>query len=49
MRDTWDKQQTDPDYYFDTRVPPIAGAKKQLPVDNALETSIGDLAPKGLQ
>ena len=49
MRDTWDKQQTDPDYYFDTLVPPIAGAKKELPVDNALETSIGDLAPKGLQ
>lgn len=49
MRDTWARQQTDPDYYFDTVVPPIATAKKALPSDDALESSIGDLAPEGLQ
>ena len=49
MRDTWARQQADPDYYFDTVVPPIATAKKALPSDDALESSIGDLAPEGLQ
>ena len=48
MRDTWARQQENPDYYFDTPVPPITAAKKALPVDEALESSIGDLAPKGL-
>jgi fatty acid desaturase len=48
MRDTWARQQEDPDYYFDTPVPPIAMAKKALPSDEVLESSIGDLAPKGL-
>ena len=49
MRDTWARQQENPDYYFDTLVPPIATAQKALPGDDALESSIGDLAPKGLQ
>jgi len=49
MRDTWAKQQENPDYYFDTLVPPIATVQKALPADEALESSIGDLAPKGLQ
>jgi fatty acid desaturase len=48
MRDTWARQQENPDYYFDTPVPPIAMAKRALPADDALESSIGDLAPKGL-
>lgn len=49
MRDTWDKQQENPGYYFDTLVPPVVTVKKALPGDSALENSIGDLAPKGLQ
>jgi fatty acid desaturase len=48
MRDTWARQQENPDYYFDTPVPPIATVKKALVTDDALESSIGDLAPKGL-
>lgn len=49
MRDTWSRQQTDPAYCFDTPVPPIATASKGRTRDNALESSIGDLAPKGLR
>jgi fatty acid desaturase len=48
MRDTWAKQQDDPDYYFDTPVPPVAESKRAHPRDEDLEGSIGDLAPKGL-
>ena len=28
MRETWFRQEEDPDYYFDTPVPPIAEVKK---------------------
>lgn len=48
MRETWHKQQSDPDYFFDTPVPPIAATKGRAR-DEALESSIGDLAPQGLQ
>jgi fatty acid desaturase len=48
MRDTWARQQENPDYFFDTPVPPIAVGKK-VRTDDALESSIGDLAPRGLQ
>ena len=53
MLDTWERQQTDPDYQFDTPLPPTA---KRAPDDAAesgspdqLESSIGDLAPEGLR
>lgn len=49
MRETWFRQQEDPDYYFDTPVPPIATVAKARTHDDMLESSIGDLAPKGLQ
>lgn len=49
MRETWFRQQEDPDYYFDTPVPPIAQVARARATDDALESSIGDLAPKGLQ
>ncbi|MFN8492915.1 MAG: fatty acid desaturase [Caldilineaceae bacterium] len=49
MRETWFRQQTDPAYYFDTSVPPIATTGKVRSSDEALLNSIGDLAPKGLQ
>lgn len=48
MRDTWHRQQSDPAYFFDTPVPPIATVSKGR-VNDALESSIGDLAPKGLR
>ena len=48
MRDTWAKQQEDPDYYFDTPVPPVSESKRARLRDEDLESSIGDLAPKGL-
>lgn len=48
MRETWRSQQTDHAYYFDAPVPPIANLSK-VRSDSALESSIGDLAPKGLQ
>lgn len=48
MRETWRRQQTDPSYQFDTPLPPTA---KRVGTDrpNALEDSIGELAPKGLE
>ena len=49
MSETWHRQQDDPDAYFDTPVPPIAHVAKARGRDDALESSIGDLAPKGLQ
>jgi len=46
MKDTWERQQIDPNYEFDTPVPtPIK--QKQTDV-NSLASSIGDLAPKAL-
>ncbi len=48
MRETWQRQKTDPDYYFDTPLPPTA---KSIRTDEAdeLEASIGELAPEGLK
>ena len=46
MKDTWERQQIDPNYELDTPVPtPIK--HKQTDV-NSLASSIGDLAPKAL-
>ena len=45
MRDIWRRQQADPGYSFERQLPAPAAAAK---VDEALATSIGDLAPAGL-
>lgn len=47
MLDTWERQQTDPDYAFDTPLPATAKTERRRRAD-AAETSIGDLAPKGM-
>ena len=47
MRETWRRQQLEPDYQFDTPLPPTAKTKRERRGD-VLESSIGDLAPKGL-
>jgi len=48
MWDAWRKQQSDPDYQFDTPLPPSAkSSRKDTP--DALESSIGELAPEGLR
>lgn len=49
MRVTWQRQQSAPAYFFDTPVPPIASSRNTGSSDEALESSIGDLAPNGLQ
>ena len=49
MRATWQRQQSDPAYFFDTPVPPIASVVHTGASNEALESSIGDLAPKGLR
>ncbi|MEM7345246.1 MAG: fatty acid desaturase, partial [Chloroflexota bacterium] len=49
MRATWYKQKEDPDYYFDTPVPAIVQTQRGRRSDHNLESSIGDLAPKGLR
>jgi fatty acid desaturase len=48
MRHTWKRQQTEPDYQFDTPVPSPSQPK---PIENqeTLANSIGDLAPSGLK
>jgi fatty acid desaturase len=48
MGETWRRQQTDPNYEFDT---PLPGTSKGERADGAseLESSIGELAPKGLE
>ena len=48
MLDTWKRQQTDPDYFFDTPLPTTAKTSRRGQAD-ALESSIGDLAPKELR
>ena len=47
MLKVWKRQETDPSYEFDTLLPETAG---YIPTDRPddLESSIGDLAPKGL-
>ena len=48
MLDTWNRQKTDPDYQYDTPLPATAGQIRERDSDE-LESSIGDLAPKGLR
>jgi hypothetical protein len=48
MRAIWQRQKSEPDYAFDTPLPPTA----QMSIDDVpdeLEASIGELAPKGLE
>ena len=47
MLETWDRQQEDPDFQFDTPLPDTAKSRRNRAGD-AEEASIGDLAPKGL-
>ena len=48
MRETWHRQQTDPSYRFDTPLPKATGSKGTDTSDE-LESSLGELAPKGLK
>ena len=48
MREVWRRQQTDPDYQFDTPLPATAGIAPAEKPDE-LERSIGELAPEGLR
>ena len=48
MREVWRRQQTDPSYQFDTPLPPTAKSVRTDRPD-ALESSIGELAPEGLR
>ncbi len=48
MRQSWQRQKSDPDYQFDTPLPPTAKAERKGAVDE-LERSIGELAPAGLK
>ena len=47
MLETWDRQQSDPGYAFDTPLPDTAQTERARP-GSAAEASIGDLAPRGL-
>jgi fatty acid desaturase len=49
MREVWRRQKTDPDYQFDTLLPPTAKHARDAAPDDLLESSIGELAPAGLQ
>ena len=50
MRMIWRKQKADPDYQFDTPLPPTARRiRSEEPEAIELESSIGDLAPAGLR
>ena len=48
MQETGHRQKTEPDYFFDTPLPPTA---KHIPSEasDILKSSIGELAPKGLE
>jgi len=48
MLETWRRQQSDPDYQFDTPLPSTAKSVRDDAPDQ-LESSIGDLAPEGLR
>ena len=48
MRDVWKRQKADPDYQFDTPLPATAKSAREDAPDQ-LESSIGELAPAGLQ
>ena len=47
MLDTWDRQKQDPKYAFDTPLPATAQTRRRRS-STTEESSIGDLAPKGL-
>ncbi len=47
MRNIWRRQQAEPGYQFDTPIP-AAAASTVAVIDERLASSIGDLAPKGL-
>ncbi|MDG1320134.1 MAG: hypothetical protein P8P84_22940, partial [Paracoccaceae bacterium] len=47
MLDTWQRQQTDANYQYDTPLPSTAKTERKRRSD-VLESSIGDLAPDGL-
>ncbi len=50
MLDIWRKQQIDPDYQYDTPLLPTAMTERVRKTNrDTEESSIGDLAPKGLQ
>lgn len=46
MRDTWQRQKSEPEYAFDTLIPTSVNTTV-MPVDDEMISSIGDLAPKG--
>ena len=48
MLEIWRRQQIDPDYEFETPLPPTAKLTRRATTDE-LEASIGELAPKGLR
>jgi fatty acid desaturase len=52
MRDTWRRQQKDPNYVFNTPLPPTAHPpvlhEKDVAESDELASSIGDLAPEAL-
>ena len=47
MLDIWKLQKSDPDYQYDTPLPPTAKIERKRKVEMN-ESSIGDLAPKNL-
>ena len=47
MLDTWQRQQTDANYQYNTPLPSTARTERKRRGD-VLESSIGDLAPDGL-
>ncbi len=47
MRETWHRQQVEPEYQFDTPLPATAKTIN-IQTETELESSIGDLAPEGL-
>jgi fatty acid desaturase len=50
MRETWDRQQVDPGYFFDTPIPANSGIRDvETGSECEIQESIGELAPKGLQ
>ncbi len=49
MRAVWRRQESDPDYQYDTPLPATAKHARDDSPEAQLETSIGELAPAGLQ
>lgn len=48
MYETWQKQEIDPGYQFDTPLPESV-KRVQEDTEDGLESSIGELAPRGLR